>query len=143
MKVGGKSPNNTAVGMSVDANGMVNTHHIWEGGFITVLGQEIRDADAHYSDVFDVSQYPIVSLRVINSSDQSVTIGFYGDMSEGPYLSNMDGDVTIFVGNKNREQIITPDDLPCLPYLNKIKIRVKYDTAPTTGSLTIYIAYKR
>lgn len=143
MKVGGKSPNNTAVGMSVDNNGMVNTHHVWEGGFITAMNLEIRDTDAHVSELFDISEYSIVSLRVLNTCDQTVAIRFYGDKSENAYLSTMDGEITILVDGKNREQIITPDDLPCLPYLNKIKLRVSCETAPTSGGLAIYIAHKR
>lgn len=143
MKVGGKSPNNTAVGMSVDNNGMVNTHHVWEGGFITAMNLEIRDTNDHASELFDISEYSLISLRVISTCDQTVTIRFYGDKSENAYLSTTDGEITILVDGKNREQIITPDDLPFLPYLNKIKLRANCEIAPTSGFLAIYIAYKR
>lgn len=149
MKVGGKSSNNTAVPFSVDNNGRLNTNHIWEGNMTRVINEAPRSTDAIISDVVDVSKYALVSLRVVNSTDQNVTLRFYTDIvdsavSSTQYIADKDfQDIGVTIGHGSRSVVLTPDDLQCLSYLNQIKIRASFATAPTTGNLRVYISVKR
>ena len=99
-----------------------------------------------FSDPVDYVLHYITSLRVYNTLDANVVINFYEDATNGMgyWLADKDNSaVGITLAHGNYYMAITPDDIPQLNYLSKIKLRVAAATTPTEGSITIYVVSKR
>ena len=147
LPVCGKNPSDLATPVEVTANGELKNVHIWETNKTALLSaEEIRNTTAVVTNVVDVSDYAITSLRVYNSLDANVVINFYEDATNGMgyWLADKDNlPVGITLAHGTYYMAITPDDIPQLNYLSKIKLRVAAATTPTEGSLTIYVVSKR
>lgn len=140
--------------LSVDANGVMHTKHIWESKEKSVcFNQQIRDTDAHVypasgADRIDISDYAVSSIRIQSSLDQPCTIRFYNDIGTsndaGSWLANANGKAyafTVPVGNTTIA--LLPEDFPPLYYLQGLRIRVSCDSSPTSGTLTVSAICRR
>lgn len=139
--MGGKSASNTAIGVSVDDNGRINTKRIWQNKKITLMNAlSIRDTSAHttVSTVCDCSESAMVSLRFINTLGMAITVTVYDDINSSgtDYMKDFDGSVLSF-NIPEGHIIVTPDDMPWLKYMNYLKLRVQTSSAPSAGALTI------
>lgn len=140
MPIGGKSTNNTAIPVSVDNNGNINIKRIWQNKKITLMNAEsIRDTSAYttISTVCDCKQSAMVSLRFYNTLGVPVTINIYNDNSAAgsDYMKDFYGSVLSFTV-PGGYTIVTPDDLPCLKYIEYLKLRIQATQAPTSGAFT-------
>ena len=148
MKVAGKNPSGNAAAFAVNASGHQMIEHVWvtEENLI-VDSLEIRDTDAHTTGAIDISTYGLVSLRVACSLDQAVTIQLYRDTnaSSTAYMYSATGGGLSFSipASDNKMRIFTPDDLPYLPYINKLRLRISCSTAPTQGVIKVYVVGRR
>lgn len=140
---------------SVDKDGVLNVHHVWESTPKTICSDvQIRDTDAHVFPesgvaAVDISDYAITSLRISNAYDVPIQIRFYGDnlsdaTAGGSWLSDKNNTVFVFnVPNGNAIAVLTPEDFPPLYYLRRLRVRVNCETAPTSGSLSITAICRR
>lgn len=141
--------NGNAKPIEADSSGNVKAKHMWESNrFQVCYNLEVRDTAGHAvpETAIDVSEYAIVSFRVINGLDQNVRVVIYDDVSTNGdyYAANADNVPLSFTSpTGGYVQVVTPDDIPQLNYLSKIKIRVSCATAPTSGKLTIWLYCKR
>ena len=145
MKIGGKSPSDTAVAVAVDANGCIKVKHIWETVIETLCNEAISDTTAHYypspSTNLDVSDFALLSIRVNNKSDQPVSLIL---ADKGNYMQNSEGNHNQVTVDARKKIVITAEDWPCLNVVPEFSIRVKYGTAPTnSGKLEIFVNKKR
>lgn len=137
--------------LSVDANGILHTKHVWEAKEKKIcLSQQIRDTDAHVYPAngegqIDISDYAVSSIRIRSSLDQPCTIRFYDDTGTGAsWLANANGEVyafTVPVGNVTIT--LLPEDFPPLYYLQGLRIRVSCASSPTSGALTVIAICRR
>ena len=98
------------------------------------------------TDDVDLSDYAVVSLRVINTLGTDVTLKFLGDTGDQDtsWLAGATGvPYEVVKESGNLETVILPDDLPILNYLKTLKVRISTAEAPTTGALNIYAICKR
>ena len=131
--VGGKTPNNTAAVMSVDADGKVDVKRTWENEFtaLQVNGSAWitpSSTTAKYTDGLDVSDAAMVILMITNSakdsSNNTVPVTFsllrtdVDNSSE--YLRDLSGDIVQF-NTSAAYTLVTPDDVPQLKYLKYMK----------------------
>lgn len=148
LKVAGRTDNNTVRGVHVTEEGNVCTARAWGTDIHTIVTTELRDTSAVVTsdNVFDASPYGMISIRVANSHDTDVTLQLYQDTSatSGRWLIDAAGNpISVVVPAGDRCMIITPEDIPALNYLRYIKFRIAANTAPTSGSITIWVAGKR
>ena len=112
--------------------------------------EQIRDDVNHRPDIVaDVSESVFVSFRVQNSLNKSITMRLYNDMYETPtasstYLKDAYGNSVTFTipADFAGTLVVTPDDLPLLPYLQFIHIGLKCDQAPTSGKVSVWLLAK-
>lgn len=153
MKIAGKTSGSVAKGIRVDNDGklLVISEHEWTQTALVCLDtREIRDTNVVVAKPTnnDVSKFAYISFRIVNSLDASVSIQFYDDwhVTGGSVLKDMNGnaiEVTIPAKTDSTHYIVvTPDDLPILNLLHYLTLRVKANSAPTSGSISI-TAYGR
>lgn len=151
MRICGKTDSATAKGVSVASDGSVRTDHKWNCTIIKLFdAMEIRDDSYHWSipDKIDLTGYAYISLRVVNTLGTQVEIRFANDIDDGTYpmLLNSNGTIISYVlpsGSWSNMFVVTPDELPILQYLTKMKVWAKPASQPSEGSLTIWIVAKR
>ena len=150
--VGGKTPNNTAAAVAVDANGKLDTKKTWDVETQSVE-KSLRSTSgtSTMSTVIDCSGFAMVSLRIINlhkdgeNNKLPIHVMIQSDHNDGTseVLHNLDGELTDFYVPYG-VTIVTPEDFPPLKYMRLLKFYLKSETvAPTTGSITIYVIKKR
>ena len=143
--IGGKSPSSTLVGVAVDAAGVVKVKRVWETEKVTVMeSTEIRDTNKHDTTALDVGDVGGVSLRIRNTTGKGFTLSFYTDNVSGAYymFGPSDSSLSVQIGTQVNS-IVTPDHAPVLNWLQKLKLRVQFDTAPTDGIVEISAMLKR
>lgn len=147
LKIGGNF-NGTVKGFSANNDGAIFTTRDIK---ITKIfdEEELRSTDTNRSTVLaDLSGGVFVSLRVLNRHDKPVTLRFYKERFEtlyanSTYLKDANGnDITWEVPATSGERVITPDDIPVLPYLQYIGLSVKAAEAPTTGDISVWVIVK-
>ena len=148
MKVAGKNPSGNAAAFAVNASGHQMIEHVWvTEENVAVESLEIRDTSAHTSTAIDVSTYGLVSLRVKSTLDQAVTIQFYKDTgnTNTTYMYSSTGGALNFTipASDGKVRVFTPDDLPYLPYLGRLRLRLACSTAPSTGNISINVVGRR
>jgi len=160
MKIGG---NNSGVvkGVSVNSDGAIFTTRKIA---VTQIfnSQELRNQSYVRSNTtVDLSGGVFVSLRVLNTlkyvetvegstvtTDIPVTLRLYTDGydSNGTTSSYQydvsDNGTTVTVPAAGHRVIVTPDDLPVLPYLNLISLGVKATATPNDGSVSVWAVVK-
>lgn len=140
--------------LSVDANGIMHTKHVWEAKEKNIcLNQQIRDTDAHIYPAngegrIDISDYAVSSIRIRSSLDQPCTIRFYADTGAPTaavaWLANANGEVYAFTVPVGNTMItLLPEDFPPLYYLQGLRIRVSCASSPTSGALTVIAICRR
>lgn len=134
----------------VSLGGDIPVKHVWETEYIYALEDyELRDANTHEvpeSQAVDVSGYGIISLRIINTLDVPVTLGFYTDhhLTRTRYMADAEGiPIAVEIQPNTYIQMITPDDIPQLNYIRYLRVYLKANTAPTSGNVNLWFALKR
>lgn len=146
MKIGGKSPSDTAVGVSVTADGKVNSVRALNMTKTYIIDTTPASGDTIYTDRCDFSTYGVVSLRVFNTTGKAFTLRVLQDhavgTSETAYLYDTTGGSCDIALPNNQFMIITPDDFQVLNYLFKPKFSIIWDEAPSSGTLAISVIHK-
>ena len=142
---GAKSPTNTVVGVSADSNGNIITKKIWENPVSTIFTGVYNDTESHTQDSVDVSDCALFSLRIANQTSSEVTFTFRSDVTANDVpLKNADGqDYSITVPADKRFMMITPDDYPFLQWIRSLRLGIKFNTAVSSGTLTVYLVKKK
>lgn len=138
--------NAVAVGISVDADGIVETKRIFENTEVSIIDSAIRASTVLVlpETPIDISEYAFVSLRVRSSLDVAVQINLYADVDTNAWaVDAYDNPLQINIPVSNRLFIITPEDFPAFNVLTKLKLRIAPASTPTTGSLKIWAVLKR
>lgn len=148
MKVAGKNPSGNAAAFAVNANGNQLVEHAWVTEEILAADSvEIRDTSVHTTSRYDVGEYGLLSLRVYSSLDQPLNIQILKDTEANntTYMYSSTGGALIISlpASDGKIRIVTPDDLPYLPYLHHLRFRLTCSTAPTTGFVKITIVGRR
>lgn len=140
----GKSPSSTVVGVSVDADGNMITKKVWENPVTTIYEGTYSDTSNHTQDAVDVSDCGLFSLRVANTTNSAVTFTFASDVtSNAVAMKNAGGvDYSISVVANKRFIMLTPDDYPFMQWVRNLRLIIKFETVPTTGTLTVYLVKK-
>ena len=150
----GKNSNNNATPIGATNDGKLKIAHLWESGLKTICNnQAIRDTSAHVfpsagESWIDISEFAITSLRIKNDLNQPCTMRFYSDYGPatdaGSWLADKNGTAfAVIIPTGSTMIMLTPDDFPPLNYLRGLRIRVNCDTAPTSGTLSVYAMCKR
>lgn len=139
IRMAARKPNGTATPVSTDADGRIITNRTWKKTWTSLTALEIRDTDAHDFTAVDLRDVPICSLRFQNELGVPVTVYFKTDVntSNGYALVNKDGQsISITLQPIHDYEIITPEDLPILKYIQYLRIRVVASSAPSSGALS-------
>lgn len=144
-KIAGRNDSGNASSFSLNDSGEAKVQHQWKFERISLINSQtsIRSTDDIWTDTIDVSKFATFSLRISSSLDQPVAVnfGYDGSSTNTSYLKNYGGSnigFTIpsdFVGVR----MITPEDIPNLQYIGKIRLKLQCSTAPTSGSVSISI----
>lgn len=149
---GAKSPTETVVGVSADANGNINTKKVWNND--AELIYEMQTTPTGTSTIWttpvDISDCGAVSLRVSNGMDVACDIRIGTDVktdAASNYHYNLrhpDGSTnSITVPASTYYMAITPDDEPFLKWINRLGIALVPASTPTTGVVRIWLVRKR
>ena len=143
--IGGKSPSSTLVGIAVDAYGVTKTKKEWENPVETIFEGTYEDTVVHTQTGVAVSDCGLFSLRVANTTDSTVNLTFRSDVTSNDVaLKNPEGtNYEINVAQDSRFMMITPDDYPFMQWIRNLRLGIKFNAVPTTGTLTIYLVKKK
>lgn len=134
MRIAGRTSGGTAVPMLAGSDGSISTTRKWNVVQTEIFNENISDTENHTMTVVDVSEYPIVSLRITNRTGVPVTIIPKMDLNSGNNydLIGSDGSsLGIVIPHSANYCIITPNDAPWLNYLHYLKLRVIAAKTPT------------
>ena len=142
---GAKSPTNTVVGVSADSNGNIITKKNWENPVSVIFTGVYNDTVSHTQDGVDVSDCALFSLRIANQTSSEVTLTFRSDVTSNDVtLKDVNGqDYFITVPADKRFMMITPDDYPFLQWIRNLRLSIKFNTAASSGTLTVYLVKKK
>lgn len=147
MSIAAKTPSNTWAGFNLDNKGQLKTTKDFSITIETIMnGESIRDTSAHdATTALNISEYAYTSMRIENSLDSVLTIYFRNDRTTGStsYLIRPDGSYMSISIPSKATVIVTPNDLPELPYLNLLRPIVVCSTTPTEGTLSIRVICKK
>lgn len=147
LKVAGTDENGLPKSFRTDADGRQEVTHKWVTDEISVLSDvQIRGTEAGWSNRVNVGEYATISLRVVNSHDQPVSIIFGKDYDTNntSYLKNYGGsNISFTIPANSGFRMITPEEFPFLQYLENVRVRYACSKAPTTGTLYMTIVGKR
>ena len=139
MRIAGRTSGGTAVPMLADSNGNIATTRTWKKEWVAITDSalEIRDTDAHDLTAMDVSGIPMYSLRILNRLGVPVTLTFKTDVNttNGYGLCNTDATAkAVTIAPTNSYVVITPEDLPFLNYIKWLRISVRAQSVPESGT---------
>ena len=152
---GAKSPSDTVVGVAADADGKLKTKKAWENDLITIFdtaaqGQGLPvSTSTIWTEQIDVSDAGAISLRIRQSTDTSYVVEFGTDTSKTSYaLRELESEtnsirINIPASSNTKYYIVTPDDVPILAWIRKIRLAITPAEVPTTGNLAIWVVAKR
>lgn len=150
LPIGGKSPSETVVGFSADANGNLITKKKWDNNIELIY--EMDSTPSGTSTIWltpvDISDCGAVSIRISNTLDVDVKLYIASDLPDDGTahyaLKDINGDDYLLTIPANKSRIvISPDDVPVLQWLNSLNLAVKPSSTPTTGIVKIWLARKR
>lgn len=142
LKFAGKTPTGTVAGVLVDALGHLNTVRTWGFTIQSLYNGSLSDTTSVTSTNFDVSQYPLVSLRITNRTGVPVRITPLVDTvtSSGWSLVDVDGSpLTIELAPTSHYIIITPAEAPWLNYVKNLRLSIKATDTPTVNEPVIAV----
>ena len=147
LKTGAKKiTDGTASPISCDATGAVIQQRKFTTTVTKVLDLVIADTATHKTTAVDLSGAGLVSIRLDNRSRKALTIYFLGDDNDhgNSGLRDLSGDLfTVNIPAGANYYIITPNDVPFLNYLARIRMSVAALETPTnTDPTTVYVVTK-
>ena len=145
LKIAGKNPSGEVTGVLVNADGNLVTAKKWQNEQVEILNSEIRSTSKVRATMLDLSDVAAVSLRIHNTTGKSFVLSFDTDAypTHTYVLNDVSGAQIQYPVTSVIHSILTPDDVHILQWLRYLKVAVKFDTAPTEGSLIIYAVVKR
>lgn len=145
--VGGKSPDSTLLGISVDNNGNLVTKKSWDNEPIRLyeMTELVTTKDTIRPDAISVDDCGAFSLRIYNTTNVSYKIGFYSDVTSNRYaLTDMYDNPHQFEVSSDTDFVtVTPDDMPILNWIRNVRLYILPQGIPTTGSLIIWLVKKK
>lgn len=147
MRIAGKTSSDTACGIAVTSDGNVKQNHVWEQHNERIVNEIPEDTSAVTIGIetpIVLADYAVTSLRFYNNTGVDVRVRFLLDTvaDSALYLRDADGnniEITI-PSNASYVVSITPNDIPVLNYLNRLKFTYACKETPTntSGSSTTF-----
>lgn len=151
MPIGGKFDNDgdpVVKGIAVDEDGGIISRRSWKNEVIKILDSTDPIPSENGTITLDATQIDLsnagaVSLRVRNGLNVAAQIVVCLDyMSSDVWMCDADGSTIVKTVQANKNAIITPDDMPTLQWLAKLRIRVKITGETITGNLKVWAVVK-
>lgn len=142
MRIAGRTSGGTAAAVKTDSDGRIDTIKSWGISKLTLYSGALSDTTAITTTNTDVSEYPLVSLRITNRTGVPVTITPLTDIvtSSGWKLVDVDGSpLTIELAPTSNYIVITPTDAPWLNYIKNLRLSVQATATPSADTPTIEI----
>lgn len=148
---GAKSPTDTVVGVSADANGNINTKKKWENNAISlefVSETPLTTVAAYSMKTIDLSDAACVSIRIKNTMNIACDLVFYNDSNSvgttNVRLYDSEGNLIKHnIPSGGKIMIITPDDIPQLAWLNTLSVGISIAEVPSSGTVAVSAVIKR
>lgn len=144
MKIAGKNPNDEVTGVAVSAGGNVITQKVWKNEVVEIYSQTTPTSGTKYATALDLSDCGAVSLRVDNTTDQDLSLGLYVDYLDNTYqMRDSNGNVIrITIPADTPRIMITPDDIPQLQWIKKLRVYFVLSENTASGTVAIYAVKK-
>ena len=144
MKIAGNA-NNVVKGVSVTSEGYVLTVKKWENEIIKIYDDTPTASGTYVCDPISTGDSGGFSLRVSNYTAQDITLGLYTDVLSNTFgLRDGEGNLISYTVEADKKNVmITPDDLPQLQWLAKLRLYFILPEASESGAVTIYAVVKR
>lgn len=142
MRIAGRTPGGTAAAVKIDSDGRIDTVKTWGISKLTLYSGALSDTVAITTTNTDVSEYPLISLRITNRTGVPVTITPLNDIvtSSGWKLVDVDGSpLAIELAPTSNYIVITPSDAPWLNYIKNLRLSVQATSTPSAETPTIEI----
>lgn len=145
MRIAARTSGGTAKPVLAGSDGEIVINRPWKTEIITLFDSVLTTTDRSRVTDYDLSKYPIVSLRVQNDTGVPVTIEMLDDTAvTGRFDLDSTGAYEIKTfPNSAQIYYITPTDMPLLSCIYKFRAFVKATETPNgTGSFKIYAVVK-
>lgn len=143
MRIAGRTSAGVAVPMRADADGNIGTNRTWKTDIITLYSGAVSDTSAIRTTNTDLSEYPIVSLRITNRTGVSIVLTPLVDLynnNNGYELMDIDGEsLAIEIPHSNHFVVISPTNAPWLNYIKYLRMSFAASATPTAGTPTVEI----
>ena len=143
MRIAGRTSEGTAVAMSADTNGNIGTTRKWGVDVVTLFSSDVTTTEEQRTTNIDLSEYPIVSLRITNRTGVSISVTPLVDLfdnSNGYELKDASGgSLSISVPNSGSYLMLTPNDAPWLNYLKYLRLKFSATETPTATTPRVRI----
>lgn len=143
MKIGGKTPSNTVAGVSVDADGKINTNRTWNTDIIQLFSDTVSDTNEKRTTNIDCSNYPIISLRITNRTGVPITItplvDLYNNDNGYALLDKDGGSLSLDIPATNSFITILPTEVSWLNYVKYLRLKFVATDTPTASEPTVGI----
>lgn len=147
MPIGGKFDNDgnpVVMGVAVDGDGAPISARKWKNEVVQILDVTDPTSGTKVCTVIDLANAGAVSLRVDNGLNVPVQLVFYTDYyNHNYYMRDATGSyITKTIPAGQKFVMITPDDIPAMQWLAKLKIGAKIAGDSITGDLDIWAVVK-
>lgn len=143
MRVAGRTSGGVAVPMSADDNGRINTNRHWNTELISLYTGGVTNTDEIRAEKIDMSEYPIISIRITNRTGVPILITPLIDLynNNNSYeLKDIDGSsLAVEIPYSNHYCIMYPANTPWLNYVKYLRLKFAATATPTVESPTVEI----
>lgn len=147
IKFAAKNPSDVAVPIAANADGAIFVSRVWETKVVNIHNITSFSGTSYVpTEYVDSSEWGVVSLRILNSTDKTITISPRTDTyTDGGHKFKLLSDTA----NQFKFDVpagywvVTPDDFPFLNYMTLLNLYVLTNEAPTTGKIQVDVVLKR
>lgn len=143
MRIAGRTSGGIAVPMKADTDGNINTVRNWKTDIITLYSGSVPNTDSIRTTNTDLSEYPIISLRVTNRTGVSIILTPLVDLynnNNGYELRDKDGgSLSVEIPYTSHFVVLTPSDTPWLNYVKYLRMKFSASATPTAETPTVEI----
>lgn len=143
MRIAGRTSGGVAVPMSADDNGRINTNRHWNTELISLYVGAVTNTDEIRAEKIDMSEYPIISIRITNRTGVPILITPLVDLyntNNGYELKDIDGSsLAVEIPSSNHFCIMHPGNTPWLNYVKYLRLKFAATETPTENSPSVEI----
>lgn len=143
MRIAGRTTGGTAVPMLADSNGNIGTVRKWSTDIIELFNGSVSTTDAQRTTNIDLSEYPIVSIRITNRTGVPITltplVDLYNNNNGYELLDASGGSLSVTIPKTSNFVMLTPHDTPWLNYIKYLRLKFMASETPTASTPTVEI----